>query len=80
MHVLAVEGVLQKPDDVLPDGILSRETLRPGQELARIERRLFDREGEREAEGHIGAVGICVVEPTISGLPSGERWRNRTAW
>lgn len=44
VHVLAVERVLEQAHDVVADGVLGGEALRPRQELAGVERGLFDGE------------------------------------
>lgn len=44
VHVLAVERVLEQAHDVVADGVLGSESLRPRQELASVERSLLDGE------------------------------------
>lgn len=48
VHVLAVKSILEEANDVVADSVLGGETLRPRQELTRVESGLLDGETGRQ--------------------------------
>ena len=50
MHMFPVKCILQQFDHVVPDGMLGGKAFGPRKNFARVERGLFDWEGEGQAE------------------------------
>jgi hypothetical protein len=60
VQMFPVKGILQQLHDVIADSVLSAKALCPCQELAGVQCRLLDREGEREAQRD-GSGGRSIV-------------------
>lgn len=77
--MFSIERVLKKFDNIMSDGVLCGEALRPCQNLPRTESSLLDREGKRKTQVNDvwSFAGVCIGRHICRSSVRGKKCINR---